>query len=71
MNQLKLIGDRASCSQCFANLRSDKSVHQYYISQSGNKFRRLELNAYQSMKIDEAILVGRSDVKTKIYFVYI
>ena len=56
--ELTLRGDHDSCSQCFANLHKKRSIQKYSISSgTGKKF-----NMYISMKLDEALATGDSNV---------
>ncbi|CAF4339246.1 unnamed protein product [Rotaria sp. Silwood2] len=62
--ELKLIGDRDSCYQCFFNLRRDKKVYQYsyVLSQHGEKSDEIKLNSFISLKIDEAFALAESNI---------
>jgi len=62
-NELTLRGDRDSCSQCFANLRNQRLIHKYSMfSKAGKKSEEIKMNMYVSMKIDEALTNGESNV---------
>jgi len=66
-NKLKLRGDRDSCAQCFANLQKQRLIHKYTISStSGKKLEDIKMNTYVSMKIDEALMNGDSEVVISI-----
>lgn len=56
--ELILRGDMDSCFQCFFNLRQGKKVHQY-------TYEEKLINSYISLKIDEAIAVGESNISLK------
>ncbi|CAF3452342.1 unnamed protein product [Rotaria socialis] len=61
-NELRLFGDHDSCTQCYANLRPESSIFKYYIYRNGKKSDEIKMNMYQSLKIDEAILVNESKI---------
>ncbi len=61
--ELTLRGDHDSCSQCFANLHKQRSIQKYSISPgTGKKSDEIKFNMYTSMKIDEALATGDSNV---------
>jgi hypothetical protein len=61
--ELRLRGDRESCTQCFANLQKQRLIHQYNIyCNTGKGTEEIELNLYVSMKIDETLAIGDSKV---------
>ncbi len=65
--KLKLRGDRDSCAQCFANLLKKRLIHKYTISLTiGKKLEDITMNTYVSMKIDEALMNGDSEVVISI-----
>ncbi len=65
---LILRGDRDSCSQCFANLQKRRSINKYNINKkTGEKYDEIQLNMYVSMKIDEAITNGESNVNIRFF----
>ncbi|CAF3354852.1 unnamed protein product [Rotaria socialis] len=61
-NELRLFGDHDSCTQCYANLRPESSIFKYYIYRNGKTSDEIKMNMYQSLKIDEAILVNESKI---------
>lgn len=71
--KLILQGDSESCSQCFSNLRGQQPVHKYYLlSKNKSKNEEIPLNAYITLKIDEAKGNGDSmiSIRDDLHTVY-
>ncbi|CAF4131196.1 unnamed protein product [Rotaria sp. Silwood2] len=62
-NKLILRGDHESCSQCFSNLRQESFIYKYSICYIEKTSDEIKMNTYESMKIDEAFLVGESLIR--------
>jgi len=70
-NELTLRGDRDSCSQCFANLRNQRLTNKYSMfNKTGRKREEITMNMYVSMKIDEALTNGESNVNIRFIFMH-